>query len=281
MLRKFLCVALLAAFAIPAQAGVLSSLVTTDGLVDTLDDAARGFYVDTNSSSTIDSGDVIFGWLQVNSVNGANTGINPPSLVGIYSITLGAVGAANDPTASFSAGASTGTYSLANLAPSLVGASSATSAQKDASLFVLGGSQSFYDAGSVTSASAGETGAIDILSQIDSAVGFEALMGFGDSDDFMDVFVVTASIIAEAGGFTVFDSTLGTGSDSFIPLTGANGGTHDVLQTVGTVTPNTGPGPWTYQGTNQFAVNAVPEPGSFAIFGALLIGGVARRRRQK
>ncbi len=280
MLRSFLCIAAIAVFAVPSQAAILGSVLSMDGTPDAVSSDVRGWYVD-NGATGFDAGDQIFGWLQVTSVVPAPPGpgaITPPSLVGIYSLTLTAPGTNNSSGAAFGVTATTGAYSLANLAPSLVGASGATATEIGNSLFVLGGIPGVFNA-SLLSGGAGIAGAISELTTIDGAMGFEALFGLDGADDFMDVTPVAGtSIVLEQGGFTMFASSLGTGA-ALLPLIGATGGTHDILQDFGTIT-NSFDSPWTFQGTNQFSINAVPEPGSLAIFGAILAGGVAQRRRK-
>ncbi len=273
-MNKFLAAfALFAVFAAPAQAGILGSVISNDGIVDTLTDDSRAFHVD-NDAAGLSVGDELFGWIQITSTT-ASGAINPPGLVGIFSATItGGTGGVATP---WTLGATAGVNSLTSLAPSLTAASGGSAAELAKSIFVLGGRPTAFNAGAL-SGGAGIAGAKAELTIIDSAMGFEALIGLDGVDDFFNAFSVGINLI-EDGGFTVFKSSIGTGPAVFLPLTGTLGGTHDAL--LNGIVFNSADTPWKFQDNTNFFINTVPEPASMAVWGLLAgFAGVSRLRRK-
>ena len=69
MVRKFLGLMLLVVFAAPSQAGLLSSVLTFNGERDNLIDQSASVAVDVDGSGGYSDGDVLFGFLRIDSVN--------------------------------------------------------------------------------------------------------------------------------------------------------------------------------------------------------------------
>jgi hypothetical protein len=268
-MKKFLAaLAVLVLLAAPVKAGVLGSVLTMDGVPDILTDDSRAF---KTGGPAIAVGDELFGWIQITSTTAVGA-INPPALVGIYSAKI--TGGAGTFLSPWTLGVNTGVNTLASLAPTLT--AGATAGELAKSIFVLGGLPAAFNAGAL-SGGAGIVGAKAELTAIDSAMGFEALIGLDGIDDYFNA--VFAGIIVEDGGFSLIKSSLGAGT-TLLPLLGTGGGTHDILLN-GLVFP-TPDAPWHFQDNVNFTVNAVPEPTSFAVWGLIVgIGGMSRLRRKK
>ncbi len=281
-----------------AHAGTLATHLTFDGAVDILDDDSVSFVIDRDGDMALSVGDIVSGVLRIGSTTANGVLAADDQLVGVYSIeiasSVGVPGA--DPTVLLT---STGVdpldgtgYSIDEILSSA--GIAAPSFGSSAAVAVLSSSGNPTDITTVPQASA-----IAAL----SSYTLDAILGFGMPDDYLEVRSFSDAddsgeidfselppgpgfFAAEAGGMTILHHTMGSGT-VFLPVASLHTDNstitmHDVgiLGTLFGPRANT-PAGYTITDSTFFTVNAVPEPGSMAIWGVLIGAGVVAGRRRK
>jgi hypothetical protein len=290
MLRKFFCVAFLAAFAVPAQAGILPGLAPFDGLEDELLDQGQASFLQIGLGADdqygISIGDVFYGIVQIDDVDSdVNTtgGVTGTGgwIAGAFAFEVEtAVDGSNAGERIYGFKNATGSNKLSDLLDSTWG--SQISHPTDASIVLLSNPTQQGDLpiviadppalGALTSA----TWQIEAVGTIDAT-----------SDDFYQVGLAQAlgqTIGLQRGGFTIIQDDWG--SVEYLPVStedlGNNTTSHDfVLSTENATIDSPGSNGWAFASNGNFRINAVPEPASIAtMFGVLGVCGLGRRRRR-
>jgi hypothetical protein len=310
MLRKFLCVAALAAFSVPAQAGVLSSLMTFNGNPDKLQDDSVAQVIDTQGNvNVLEVGDLLQGAFQISSVSGLPSGSGGAvptgqSVYGVFSLEVLTVDATQ---ATF--GAATGANSVLSLlggqGVDLNGFTDDTAGIaliESSTSGVLTSGLTPNNSGTAASISDPNLGSTNgIPTQFGSDFETVFTLGFDGVDDahvvvaetgvdLTDLTSVPANDLSSVqiakyyGTYTILEDTFGS-SVTFLPLVNSVlSNTGDVIITNGEIggtdnlAYNNG---WLFQDDGDFFINAVPEPSSFLAFAGLLgLGATVRRRRK-
>ena len=290
----------------PVSASLLSSLLTFNTTEDKLVDQSQATYVDLDGSGGYSVGDVIYGFLKVDTITndvgtGSEDSFDPsPNQIGLMFsaqiaeivTTLGGLaGTTYDLKATSTAG-----YKLADLLE--------TDLKTEITPLLTSESDTVFIGVSTTSADP------DIISfdSIDDFTGalydFELAGGIDpgtlsdadpDNDDFFHFLNTSSFNGEEAGGFTVFDHAFGPPTvfqpvsvDKDFSFLGTEFSFHDVSLFEGTVTavgvPTTVDGHLAVNLTDNsnFGINAIPEPSTMAVWGLLTtVFGVAALRRRR
>ncbi|TWT56272.1 PEP-CTERM sorting domain-containing protein [Allorhodopirellula solitaria] len=295
MLRKFLCVAALAVFAVPAQAGLLGSVLTFNGLEDlisTTSPAGLAAYVDLGATGYSD-GDIIYGFVVAGV--GLNDSATGQDFMGGHAVAM------------FSAQLMQGSggynlvapdavsgYRLGDLIDPVFAAEIAGVADDVVAVMLSGGSGSLLSSYASADNSSGDGlkhfGSSDY--DLEIAAGLQD-MGQGAGPGFFQFEGGSSggSIGLQRGGFNVLSGVGDLGSLTFKNVASnslfsppATTEANIALDTTfvklaGTTPSNNG---WTYQTTSDgIRLNAVPEPATILAFTGLgLIGLCSRRRRR-
>lgn len=278
-----------------AHAGVLASHLSFDGTPDVLNGDSVSFVVDVDGDSAFSVGDIVSGVSRIGSTT--TSGILAPDdqLIGLFSFRItSSVGVAGgDPTVTSGSG---GVDPLAGTGFSideLLGVPTGTFGSS-AAVAVLS-SNSNVD---ITTLPAADLPAALASYQLQAVLGFGSaadyfeIQSFRDFDDsgeidFTELPSGSGFFASENGGLSVLSHNLG--SAIFLPVAsthadGTTNTTHDVAIS-GALFGRQFDTPDGYAITNStnLAINAVPEPGSMAIWGLLVGAGVvtARRRNKK
>ncbi len=292
MLRKFLCVAALAMFAVPAQAGVLSSLLTFNGTTDALQaSTSRVNVVDTDGSLDISSGDVVYGFIEFNQVlqdGGFNQAVTPATLAAVFSVEVGA-GTPLGPTTVYDLVAASGASSVASLT----------------GLAGIGATDPFAIVStSATVNTAGPAYAETTTTARTFAEGFTAAAGTPDgltafsgwdleltasltgADDFF-LFQDFGGFGFQTGGATVTSKPGLSPGVVFLPVPtvlppgGAPSGLSSEIALGLTAVTASSINGWGFSGNSSFKINAVPEPATLLAFAGIAVVGLVARRRRK
>lgn len=300
MLRKFLCVAALAAFAVPAQAGILSNLLTFNSQEDTLIDQSVDGIFDTDSNG-IDVGDVLYGIAQIDQVQpDGGTSINtPPDAIAIavaakitnVSGTLTGVGLESlDLTFGVSDAAGLTLNDLLGPGADVTAAGSVFGVfeQKDAPKDPI---DYLNDDSGAAPTGLANLSAANGWKYVASG-GLKGTNDNGDADFFEASLIFNNGVLltgVQRGGFSILDDTFGP-SVSYLPVSidniaGTSTTGHDIVILPGSTisaanTPFSTNG-WDYENNASYRLNAVPEPASFAVWSLILVGGAASKRRRR
>ena len=281
---RFLKFAVIAAlFALPvssANAGVLSSLLSFNGVEDLLIDQSRSNFTDVDSSGGFTVGDVLSGFVTIDQADpdSDSTGVvdvNSPEAV-VFAFAAEVTG--QNINGSLNLGVST---VADNTLKDFIDAdiySNVTNAAE--TIFVA------LEASNAASSPLDES-VFNSLDDFNAGNGFSFVLSGGIADGTDDFFqfspIGVGDIVgAEAGGFTIFDSPFGV--DALLPvsstrLDGLADSQHDVSLINGTIF-NADPGSvFDFANNSDFAINAVPEPTSMMSF--LGIFGLVTMRRRK
>ena len=293
---RFLKFAVLAAlFALPvssANAGVLSSLLSLDGNLDLLVDDSASFVVDrADDADLLQVGDLLQGAFNLDVIDG-NTVPSGSSIFGVFSfevesITGGPTGQLvqfGAPTAAADSVLNIGGVDLSGIADASV---------TDTALLII-----------ESDASSLNTNGLDASTLFTTDFnGFEAVIaaGFVDADDqqtvlagpLVDVTDLTApglvngtSIPVVVADFSTSLSVTGSTFGLFLPVPNPSplsGGAFGDLIGTGTISTPTealSENGFLFSDDGVFAINAVPEPTSVAIFGFIALCSFERRRRK-
>lgn len=301
MFRKLVALAMLAAFAIPAQAGLVSSLLSFDGIPDIVSDDSVGLLLDGGDGS-LDVGDSIVGLIALDPLDG-NAVPAGSSVLGLYAFDVKTASAgeltleAGD-LASLLATAGVDTSGLvaypggpADAAFAIIESTTAALGTQDVSstfaelvgagftAVLTAGFDSDDDFHTVTA-----DGAVDLTDSAGIiAASLSGLFGGSEFGGFDALYSVSEHAF---GGATLFldQPTLKIDTSVFPPV--------PVLLGSGEVTivggnlkfsdATAAANGWHFQDDGNYNINAVPEPGTYAAFAAIgLVGFVARRRRNK
>ncbi|MCG8649876.1 MAG: PEP-CTERM sorting domain-containing protein [Pirellulales bacterium] len=297
MLRKFLCVAVLAAFATTAQAGTLGSALTFNGLEDEIQaSSSRVNVIDQDNSGGISAGDLVYGFvdfnqiLQDSSFNFDVTTIG--SLAGVFAVEVGTPTGNVFPLGAVSSPPNSGLNLASLVDPALAPFIGATD-----QFAILGNSSNINTAAfteTVTTArgfgdgftAAPSGGATpDGLLGFDSTWDVELTANFTTADDFF-LFFDGGAFGLQTGGATI-TSQPGLGGAAFVPVDTTlppggtpSGLTSDIALDLTLVTPSPTNG-FGFSGDASFRINAVPEPTSIAAFAGIAALGLGARRRRK
>jgi hypothetical protein len=295
MIKRFLfTVSLLALFAVPAQAGILSSQLNfTDG-PDSLNDDSAGVLIKKagNALPGLQVGDIVQGIINFDQISGVTQGSD--SIWGVYSLevltgpggpgtyTLGAVSDATK-----SVGGAGGL--LDQIGVSTAGFNNTGDGVTADALFAIfekGGTNLVIPDDAAASVDNIIAANGKIGGQVDSSWDLVLTAGFDGVDDTYVINELAPATATFDAAFTVFDHAFG-GSVQFLDmasfgLPGVNG---NITTNGGFIFPPFGiPGSknFEFQDRGVFFVNAVPEPGYAAIFGCIIgfAGFVRRRGRQ-
>lgn len=301
MFRKFLCVAVLAMFSVPAQAGVLGSNLSFDGLVDTIEDTSVDNVID-NGDGILSAGDVLYGIASIDSTTAQNP--TSGSLAIAFATEIASINATGGITFGLVSDPLKDIESL--LGPTFAGSFS----DPGRTIFAVLGNAAAK--GSLEDPETGQTGALFTGNFTDDGFGgglggfaseggwsVELTGGLVAADDFfeaqlfapIDAFGFATAI--QRAAFSVIDSTLGAGvvftDVSVDPLLGGGTVQADVSLFDGSVngllavgrTPTTGGlNGWLYRDSADFQINAVPEPSALLAFAGIGFAGVVSRRRR-
>ncbi len=305
MLRKFFGVLAALAMVASVQAGPLTSHLSTDGIPDVLDDDSVSFIVDLDGDMAISVGDIVSGVLRIGTTS-ANGVLDPTDqLVGVFSFQVRTSVGAPGPQVDLTNGGVDPTLGTGLSIKEILDAAGIANPLVDDGLLVPDGDDApmiavlSSDPNPVDITTVGPAGLPAAL----SAYSLDAILGFGNAADYLEVRsfldaddsgeVDFAELPAGFGGFIGQESgglsVLHQASNLiFLPVAslhtdGATTTFHDVdLQ--GTLFGPRLNTPAGYQITDStfLTVNAVPEPGSMAVWGMLIgVGAVAYRRRNK
>jgi hypothetical protein len=295
MLRKFLCVAALAMFAGPAQAGVLGTALSFDGNVDFVNDDSAGVFVDLTGDGIADLVQGVI-WFDATNTAGNILPATGGSLFGIYSFDLANNGLGLPLLEFAGTAASTAGQTVRDLLKFGTGDSADFSGlvTRDATVsnaFTIIETMGNYSLNNWRNTAAAGTpmslefdygaGWTSDLSGFD--VALEA--GLDGIDDSHNIQIFTAA----PGG--LFDGTYSVRSDvfgsgvEFLDLTNSvSGGVGQVIIENGAIA---GPGAtgvgvrgFNFSDRGTFQVNAVPEPATIIGFLALAGLGMGRTVRR-
>lgn len=263
-----------------ANAGVLSSLLTFNGVEDLLIDQSRSNFTDADGSGGFSVGDVLSGFVTIDQADPDSDSVdivdvNSPEAV-VFAFAAEVTG--ENENGSLNLGVSTvegntledfidaDIYSNVNNAAETIfvalEASAAASSPLDESVF-------------------------DSLDDFNADNGFSFVLSGGiaaGTDDFFQFSPIGIGDIvgAEAGGFTIFDSPFGV--DALLPVSTTRlddlaDSQHDVSLINGTIF-NADPGSvFDFANNSDFAINVVPEPTTMMSF--IGIFGLVTMRRRK
>lgn len=298
MIKKFLCLTALWFLASPAQAGVLSSLLSFNGIQDIIEDDSVGTILDKSTIGVLESGDVLQGLIAFRTVDTLAIP-NGSSIGAIYSFEV------------VSATPSTVTVTPATGADS-VGTLLSTAGVNLNGLDVIGAGYAIFESTMVdlaagtdfTSpiASPGVLGGLagnlfDVVltagfdgiddSQVLTATSIGALPGDLTNLARLNTFAGTGATFANfSASYSIIDTNFAAPSaflEIFNPILN-NFGQMTITNGLLTFSDTFGlPLGWDFQDDGDYRVNAVPEPASLATFaGMTMLGGfMARRRRRK
>ncbi len=304
MLRSLFGVFAALAMVVSAQAGPLSSHLTFDHVPDLLDDDSVGFIADLDASGSLSVGDVVAGVLRIGTTTANGVLAPDDQLVGYYSFQIatstGVAGA--NPQVDLTA---VGTDPLLGTGLSIdemlafhgIAAPAVGAAGMAAVLSSQPNTTNITDesvAGAIGLGGALGAYSLDAILGLGTADDYTELRSFLDTDDSGEIDFAelpalgTGGFIgSESAGWSVLHHTLGA-STSFIPVAslhedGVTTTFHDVSLdgTIFASRPTTA-ADWTIVDSTSLTVNAVPEPGSLAVWGLLIgVGAVGYRRRNK
>ena len=278
---RFLKFAVLAALlALPvssANAGVLSSLLSFNGIADVLIDQSRSNFDDADGNGVLSTGDVLSGFVSIDQADPDNDSLDiidvnsPEAVVFAFAAEVTSVDAMSG---------------LVELGPNATTLSSLLDADIAANITDPG--TIFVALESAASpASPLDESFFDALDDFNAANGFEYVLsgGFADgTDDFFQFSPVNLGGIVgiEAGGFTIFDSPFG----DLLPvsverLDGAPDSFHDTTLFNGTITDAPLGSSFDFANNSDFAINAVPEPTAMMTFMGIFGLAFRGRRRQQ
>ena len=293
MFKKMFCaMALVALLAVPAQAGVLSSLLSFDGNPDKLQDDSAGVVIKGagNLGAGLEVGDIVQGVINFDQIGAPAGPVGDNSIWGVYSLEVFAgpggpgsyfLGAVSDSTKSV-AGAG-GLLSQAGVSTAGLTATGA-GATADALFAVFEFAGTAFTVPDDASATSGTTimSGGKIGGQVDASWDLVLTAGFAGDDAYrIDEFAPAIGVFH--GSFSVFDHGFGPGVTFLDLANGVLGNAGNVVVEFGSITPalpggiasNNG---FDFEDSGDFFVNAVPEPGSMAIFACLGLVALGRRR---
>ncbi|OYP33000.1 PEP-CTERM sorting domain-containing protein [Rhodopirellula sp. MGV] len=264
-----------------ASATVLGSLLTFDGVEDSLVDDSRSSFFDNDGNGVISVGDVVYGFAAMSEAGPTNSETSiTDQVVAVFAVQV------------------TGT----DLTGTLLNGGVTTPGQDLGSLLTGTGfapiDNGLGDAAFVILSHAGLTPeplSFSSISDFTSADWeYEATLGFATgSNDYLHVdatfqpdggggFVLASA--TERGGFTVLDSVF-TGA-KFLPVSNlrldeTGFSSHEVVLD-NAIIQDAGPtSPWDFIDQARFRLNAVPEPASALAFAGIMgLAGFSRRRRK-
>ena len=280
---RFLKFAVIAAlFALPvssANAGVLSSLLTFNGVEDLLIDQSRSNFLDADGSGGFSVGDVLSGFVTIDqadpdSDNVDIVDVNSPEAV-VFAFAAEVTG--ENPNG-FNLGVST---VAGNTLEDFIDAGIYSNVTNEAeTIFVA------LEASNAASSPLDES-VFNSLDDFNAGNGFSFVLSGGIADGTDDFFqfspIGIGDIVgAEAGGFTIFDSPFGV--DALLPvsatrLDGLADSQHDVSLINGTIFNADSDSVFDFTNNSDFAINAVPEPTTMMSF--IGIFGLVTMRRRK
>ena len=280
---RFLKFAVIAAlFALPvssANAGVLSSLLTFNGVEDLLIDQSRSNFLDADGSGGFSVGDVLSGFVTIDqadpdSDNVDIVDVNSPEAV-VFAFAAEVTG--ENPNG-FNLGVST---VAGNTLEDFIDAGIYSNVTNEAeTIFVA------LEASNAASSPLNES-VFNSLDDFNAGNGFSFVLSGGIADGTDDFFqfspIGVGDIVgAEAGGFTIFDSPFGV--DALLPvsatrLDGSADSQHDVSLINGTIFTADPGSVFDFANNSDFAINAVPEPTTMMSF--IGIFGLVTMRRRK
>jgi hypothetical protein len=286
-------------FAGEAHAGVLTSHLSFDGLIDVLDDDSVSLIVDNDSDSAISVGDYIIGVLRIGSTTKSGVLSNTDQLIGYFGFTVTASTNLAGPlvrvlsSSGINPAAGSG-WSIDELFSTSLGATAGAA--------ILSKDPEATDITSLAFAPA-----ITALAgySVEAILGFSTNNAFGDADyleiqassdandngkiDFSELPPESATgafIAQEAGGLTVMSHVMGSniffGAINSTHLDNSTQTSHQVGIS-GTISGRRSgtPAGWTLTDSTAFALNATPEPTSMLIWGVIIGTGVVAGRRRK
>ncbi|HBJ37989.1 MAG TPA: hypothetical protein DDZ51_25175 [Planctomycetaceae bacterium] len=299
MLRKFLCVAALAMFAGPAQAGVLGASLSFDGNIDFVNDDSAGVFVDLTGNGIADLVQGVI-WFDATNTAGNIFPATGGSLFGIYSFDLTNNGQPIPSLAFTGTAASSAGQTVRDLLKFGTGDSADFSGliTRDATVsnaFTIIETMGNYSLNNWRNTAAAGTpmnlefdfgsGWTSDLSSFD--VALEAgLDGIDDSHNIQIFFGGSGGPIGAFNGtYTVRSDVFGSGVQ-FLDLTNAlSGGVGQIIIENGSISSpeSTGVGVrgFNFSDRGTFQVNAVPEPSTIIGFLALAGLGMGRSVRRR
>ena len=268
-----------------ANAGILGSLLSFNGVEDRLIDQSRSNFNDNDQSGGFSVGDVLSGFVSIDQVDADNDNLgvvdvnSPESVVFAFAAEVQSV----DPT--------TG---LTELGVSTV-ADQTLEDLLDADIFANvsnPGETIFVGLEGSNPASVIDESVFNSLDDFNAANGFEYVLSGGIADGTNDFFQFSPLTVPgfdiigiEGGGFTVFDNLLGVPAGGFLPvastrLDGTGDSFHDVTLINGTIETIENSA-FDFANNSDFLINAVPEPTSILSFAGVFVLGIVPRRRRK
>lgn len=286
-----------ALFALPVSlvdAGIVSSLLTSNGVQDSLVDQSVDSFLDVDGSGTFNLGDVLFGIAQIDQVQpdgGASITVAPARIGVAFAAEVTSFESAGSlPTQDFFSLEFGAVNSVGNTLNDLLGPGFAGTFDNDTIFAVFERS-----AGGALIDVPNTPGTADAL-QIFTDVGADAFdfvfSGGLEAGDFFEAIIsfnsTTGAFVGgdQRGGFTITNSTIGTVGTDFLPVdvTRLDGtvSSHDITIDVGSnISPADGlqlTNGFAFENNVQFSINTVPEPTSALTFLGVFAICVARRR---
>ena len=291
MNKIFSAFSLVAVFALNAQAGILSSNLSFNGIADLIVDQSRSNLVD-NGDGVLSVGDIVYGYLNFDERSldgGGNANISGGELTALFAVEI-----SNDlglhPSGFgkvFEHKAATGF--LTSLLDAALVAEGVGGAAFDAStIAIIVESTTSVDPENVATSLGFFTGAawdaVATVGKLASTDFFQirdlGLLFGGSAQEAASLSVLQTSAAAGLPSPSAFLSNVGadvlTDTDAAFDTFG------QVALRDGTIFPNTNTdnGSWVFNDRTNFAINAVPEPTSLLAFAGLFgFGAVGFRRR--
>jgi len=296
---RYIKFAVLAAlFALPvssADAGIVSSLLTSNGVQDSLVDQSVDSFLDVDGSGTFNLGDVLFGIAQIDQVQpdgGASITVAPARIGVAFAAEVTSFEPVGSlPTQDFFSVEFGAVTSAGNTLNDLLGAGFAGTFDNDTifAVFERSAGGSLLDVPNTP----GTADALQIFTDV-GADAFDFVFSGGlEAGDFFESTIgfnsTTGDFVGgdQRGGFTITNSTIGTVGTDFLPvdvtrLDGTTVSSHDITIDVGSnISPADGlqlTNGFAFENNVQFSINTVPEPTSALTFLGVFAICVARRR---
>ena len=294
---RFIKFAVLAAlFVLPVSsvdAGIVSSLLTSNGVQDSLVDQSVDSFLDVDQSGTFNLGDVLFGIAQIDQVQpdgGASITVAPARIGVAFAAEVTSFESEGNLFGQDFFSVEFGAVTSGNTLNNLLGAGFAGTFDNDTifAVFERSAGGALIDVPNTP----GTADALQAFTDVGAGAFDFVFSGGLEAGDFFEATIsfnsTTGDFVGgdQRGGFTITNSTIGTVGTDFLPVdvTRLDGtvSSHDITIDVGSnISPADGlqlTNGFAFENNVQFSINTVPEPTSALTFLGVFAICVARRR---